>query len=74
MQTSTQPGSHGPLSYSLERERTPVEAGHETPKIWETKRMRHMGGVVKCKIVAVVRKTQNVLEGFEIYSVIRTSL
>ena len=36
--------------------------------------MQHMGGVVKCKIVTVVRKTQNVLEGFEVQSFIRTSL
>ena len=28
--------SQGPLSYSLERERTLVEAGHVTPKISQT--------------------------------------
>ena len=27
------------------------------------KKMRHMGGVVKCKIVVVVGKMQTVLEG-----------
>ena len=60
-----QPRSQGPVSYSLERERTLVEAGHVTAKISQNlggKKMRHMGGVAKCKM----GKTQTVLEEFEV--------
>ena len=38
------------------REITLVAAGHVDPKMWEPTRIYLMGGVVKYKIVAVVRK------------------
>ena len=59
----TNPISRPNILTVFSRERTLIAVGHVAPKIWESTRIYFMGGVVvvKYKIVAVVRKTQNTL-------------
>ena len=57
----TNPISRPNILTIFSRERTLIAVGHVAPKIWESTRIYFMGGVIKYKIVAVVRKTQNAL-------------
>ena len=57
----TNPISRPNILTIFSRERTLIAVGHVAPKIWESTRIYFMGGVVKYKIVAVVRKTQNTM-------------
>ena len=50
----------------IPREMTLVVASHVAPKIQDVRGRRGGVRVVKCKIVAVVRKTQNALDGFKV--------
>ena len=58
---ATNPISRPNILTIFSRERTLIAVGHVAPKIWESTRIYFMGGVIKYKIVAVLRKTQNAL-------------
>ena len=57
----TNPISRPHILTIFSRERSLIAVGQVAPKIWESTRIYFTGGVVKYKIVAVVRKTQNTL-------------